>query len=158
MTIKVYGMSTYNAQRVTLALLEFGIEDFELIKVDFKIREHLSPEFMAMNPFHQIPVFESGDFRLYESRAIVHYIAEKYKDQGPNILGTTLEEKALVNQWVDSEAHRFNDFAFAPWSMEFYLSYMLKRPLDESLVAPLYEKLKFFFWMWLRNNWPRPSI
>lgn len=144
MAIKVYGMSTYNAQRVTLALLEFGIEDFELIKIDFKVREHLSPEFTKINPFQEIPVFESGDFRLYESRAIVRYIAEKYKDQGPNVLGSTLEEKALVNQWVDMEGHRFNDFAFAPWSMEYFLSYAQKRRLNESFLAPLYEKLKFF--------------
>ncbi|KAG0562209.1 hypothetical protein KC19_9G126600 [Ceratodon purpureus] len=144
MAIKVYGMSTYNCQRVSLALLEFGVEDFDLTLVDLKAREHFSPEYLAMQPFHQVPVFESGDFRLYESRAIVRYIAEKYKDAGPNILGSTLEEKALVNQWVDVEAHQFNDFAFAPWSMEYYLSWMMKRPLNEALVAPLYEKLGYF--------------
>lgn len=145
MAIKVYGISTYNAQRVTLALLEFGIEDFELVKVDLKAGEHFLPHFQAMQPFHQIPVYECGDFRIYESRAIVRYIAEKYKSQGPNVLGSTLEEQAVVNQWIESEGHQFNTLAFAPWSMEYHLSWMLKRPLDEPLLAPLHERLVKFF-------------
>jgi glutathione S-transferase len=146
MAIKVYGISTYNAQRVTLALLEFGIEDFELVKVDLAAREHFKPEFLAIQPFAQIPILECGDFHLYESRAIARYIAEKFKDQGPeNFLGKTLEEQAVVYQWIESEAHQFNDLAFAPWSMEYYLAYREKRPVNEEVLAPLRARLEKFF-------------
>jgi glutathione S-transferase len=47
-----------------------------------------------------------------ESRAIVRYYAAKYANQGPDLLGTTLEEKALVDQWLEVEAHNFNDLCF----------------------------------------------
>lgn len=47
-----------------------------------------------------------------ESRAIIRYYAAKYEDRGPNLLGNTLEEKALVDQWLEIEAHNFNDLVF----------------------------------------------
>jgi len=80
-----------------------------------------------------------------ESRAIVRFIAEKFKEQGPAILGNTLEEQALVNQWVETEGHQFSDLAFAPWSFEYYLGYKQKRPVKEEILAPLRAKLEKFF-------------
>jgi glutathione S-transferase len=51
-------------------------------------------------------------FYFAESRAIIRYYAAKYADYGPNLLGTTLEERALVDQWLEVEAHNFNDLAY----------------------------------------------
>lgn len=58
--------------------------------------------------------------------------------------GETLEEQALVNQWVEVEAHRFNDTAFLPWSLEYY-TWRFNRPLKEEFVSELYEKLTKVF-------------
>lgn len=44
-----------------------------------------------------------------ESRAIIRYYAAKYEDRGPNLLGKTLEERAVIDQWMDVEAHNFSD-------------------------------------------------
>ncbi|RVW61092.1 Glutathione S-transferase F11 [Vitis vinifera] len=62
--------------------------------------------------FWQVPVVEDGDFRLFESRAIVRYIAAKYAEQGPDLLGKSLEEKAVVDQWLEVEAHNFNELVY----------------------------------------------
>ncbi|KAG0590539.1 hypothetical protein KC19_1G107500 [Ceratodon purpureus] len=123
------------------------VEDFELVKVDLAAGEQLKPEFLAINPFAEIPVLEWGDFHLYESRAIARYIAEKFKEQGPeNFLGKTLEERAVVYQWIESESHQFNDSAFSPWVMEYYLAYYEeKRPVREEVIAPLRARLEKFF-------------
>nr|XP_027078204.1 glutathione S-transferase F11-like isoform X2 [Coffea arabica] len=67
---------------------------------------------LLFQPFGQVPVIEDGDFRLFESRAIVRYYASKNADHGPNLLGTTLEEKALVDQWLEVESHNFNDMIY----------------------------------------------
>ena len=56
-----------------------------------------------------------------------------------------MEEQALVNQWVEVEAHRFNDAAFAAWSREYMLAWKLNRPLNEELVGELYAKLTKVF-------------
>ncbi|KAA8530723.1 hypothetical protein F0562_005343 [Nyssa sinensis] len=98
-------------QRVLACLVELGV-DFEIIPVDLDAGEHKRPEFLLLQPFGQVPVIEDGDFRLFESRAIIRYYAAKHADQGHKLLGTTLEERALVDQWLEVEAHNFNDLVF----------------------------------------------
>ncbi|XP_011038319.1 PREDICTED: glutathione S-transferase F12-like [Populus euphratica] len=112
MVVKVYGPAmAVCPQRVMACLLEKGVE-FDLVHVDLDSGEQKLPEFLLKQPFGQVPVVEDGDFKLFESRAIIRYYAAKYEDRGPNLLGNTLEEKALVDQWLEIEAHNFNDLVF----------------------------------------------
>ncbi|KAL1327405.1 hypothetical protein HN51_037462 [Arachis hypogaea] len=112
MVVKVYGPRTAACpQRVLACLLEKGV-DFEIVHVDLDHGEQKQPHFLLKQPFGQVPVVEDGDFRLFESRAIVKYYAAKHAESGPNLLGTTLEERALVDQWLEVEAHNFNDLCF----------------------------------------------
>jgi len=50
----------------------------------------------ALQPFGQIPLLEDGDVRLFESGAIVHYIAER----SPVLLPTRQPDRAHVMQWM----------------------------------------------------------
>ncbi|KAG5090572.1 hypothetical protein AAZX31_18G043900 [Glycine max] len=112
MVVKVYGpASAACPQRVLVCLLEKGVE-FELVHVDLDQGEHKTPEFLLRQPFGQVPAVEDGDFRLFESRAIIRYFASKYADRGPDLLGKTLEERALVEQWLEVEASNFNNLCF----------------------------------------------
>ncbi|XP_047175254.1 glutathione S-transferase F11-like, partial [Vigna umbellata] len=36
----------------------------------------------------------------------------KYADRGSELMGKTLEERALVEQWLEVEAHNFNNLCF----------------------------------------------
>nr|BBE15856.1 glutathione S-transferase [Fagopyrum esculentum subsp. esculentum] len=113
MAVKVYGAARAACpQRVLACLMELEVE-FELIHVDLDFGEHKSPEFLTRQPFGQVPVIEDGDLQLYESRAIIRYIAGKYPDKNPKLLGTTLKEKAMVDQWLEVEAHNFNDLVYS---------------------------------------------
>lgn len=47
-----------------------------------------------------------------ESRAIIRYYAAKYEDRGDKLLGRSLEERAMVDQWLEVEAHNFNDLVY----------------------------------------------
>ena len=61
---------------VVLFATESGIElDYQL--VDLFTGEQYKPEYSAINPSHQVPVLEDGDFRLTESSAILKYLADK---------------------------------------------------------------------------------
>lgn len=44
---------------------------------------------------------------LTESRAIVRYICDKYPNQGPILHGSTLFDKAQVEQWLEVESQTF---------------------------------------------------
>ncbi|KAJ0966790.1 hypothetical protein J5N97_023707 [Dioscorea zingiberensis] len=113
MTVKIYGFTpAVCPQRVMLCLIEKGIA-FEIIPVDLQKLEQKQPNYLSKQPFGQVPYVVDGDFELYESRAIVRYYAAKYADKGPDLFGRTLEEKALVDQWLDIEAINFNPLVFS---------------------------------------------
>ena len=59
--------------------------------------QDLINEFLKLNPNGKVPCLIDDGFVLWESAAIVHYIAEKYK---PEMLGTNVQDKALVQQWA----------------------------------------------------------
>ncbi|XP_078439995.1 glutathione S-transferase F11-like [Wolffia australiana] len=112
MAVKIYGCSwAVSVQRAILCLVEKGVE-FELVHVDLDAMEHKKPEYLDLQPFGKVPYIEDGDLKLYESRAVARYYAAKYSTRGPALLGKTLEERALVDQWVDVEAMTFDPLVF----------------------------------------------
>merc|ERR1711959_50481 len=48
---------------------------------DITTGAHMTPTFLAMNPFHHIPTLKDGDFALGESCASLRYMALKYKPE-----------------------------------------------------------------------------
>ncbi|MBD2195537.1 MULTISPECIES: glutathione S-transferase family protein [Calothrix] len=81
---------SFNSRRPWIALLEKGL-DFELIEMQLN-GDQFQPEFVALNPFHHVPVLVDDDFRVVESLAILDYIEAKYPN--PSLLPK--EEKALA--------------------------------------------------------------
>ena len=62
---------------VMLFAAEAGIPlDYEV--VDLLTGAQYQPAFSAINPSHQVPVLEDGDFRLTESSAILRYLADTH--------------------------------------------------------------------------------
>jgi len=49
----------------------------DLIEVDLKAGAHKQPEFLAKNPFGQVPVLEDGETLIADSNAILVYLAKK---------------------------------------------------------------------------------
>jgi len=80
------------ARRVWIALLEKELP-FELLLVNLA-GEQLKPEFLALNPFHHVPVLVDGDLRVLESLAILDYLEAKYPNpalmpQSPEAIAQT---------------------------------------------------------------------
>lgn len=42
----------------------------------------------------------------------MRYYAEKYRSQGVELLGKTIEERGLIEQWLEVEAHNFHPPAY----------------------------------------------
>lgn len=75
--LKLYHLPiSFNSRRVWVALLEKKL-DFQLISLKLD-GDQFQPEFLALNPFHHIPVLVDEDITVIESLAILDYIEAKY--------------------------------------------------------------------------------
>jgi glutathione S-transferase len=69
------------------------------------IRDPNVPEFLALNPNGQVPVIVDDGFVLWESHAILRYLAEKHRgDLSPD----DGRERGLVDQWMSWQSSELN--------------------------------------------------
>lgn len=87
-----------NCYKVRLLLSLLGI-DCEMVAVDLRTRrEQKSPEFLRMNPRGQVPVLTDGDVTIWDSQAILVYVARKHG--GDQWLPIEPAAMAEVMQWL----------------------------------------------------------
>lgn len=72
--------------------------DVEFVQLDLAAGEHLTPEFLKLNPFGQVPVLVDGDTVVTDSNAILVYLATLYNKT--NWLPTTPQGAASVQKWL----------------------------------------------------------
>jgi glutathione S-transferase len=53
---------------------------FEVVELDMKAGDNRKPEYLALNPFGQVPTVQDGDITLFDSNAILVYLAKRYGD------------------------------------------------------------------------------
>ena len=76
--IRLYRMAiSGHCHRVELFLSLLGLP-YEVVDIDLVAREHKQPEFLARNPFGQVPVIEDGEVTLADSNAILVYLEGRY--------------------------------------------------------------------------------
>jgi glutathione S-transferase len=90
-----------HSHRVQLFLGLLGLP-YTLIDVDLPGGAHKRPDFLAKNPFGQVPVLEDGDVVLYDSNAILVYLATRYDDG--HWLPVDPVSAARVQQWLSLAA------------------------------------------------------
>uniref|UniRef100_A0ACD5VDP2 Uncharacterized protein n=1 Tax=Avena sativa TaxID=4498 RepID=A0ACD5VDP2_AVESA len=143
--VKVFGSAAFtNVARVLVCLEEVGAE-YEIVDIDFHVKEHKGPEHLARNPFGQVPAFQDGDLMLFQSRAISRYVLRKYKtadDEAVNLLREgSPEESALVDAWLDAEALRY-DPAMNSVFVQHRVVPALGGTPDEEIIGESLEKLR----------------
>lgn len=78
---------------------------------------------------------------MLESRAITKYLATKYQETGPDLLGNkSLAESAMVGLWVEVEAQQFNP-AISPLVFELLIKPLLGGTTDQQAVEAHAENL-----------------
>ena len=100
--IDLYYAPTPNGHKVTIFLEESGI-DYRIIPVDIRAGEQFFPEFLAIAPNNRIPAIvdqapadNGAPISVFESGAILSYLAEKHR----RFLPTQAREKADVMKWL----------------------------------------------------------
>jgi glutathione S-transferase len=95
------------ARRVWICLLEKQIP-FQPNIVQLNQKEQFEPEFLALNPFHHVPVIVDGDVKLIESIAILDYLDRAYPNlpmtpNNPADLGKMrMVQMSIVNELMST--------------------------------------------------------
>ena len=74
--ITLYTWSTPNGRKASIALEELGLP-YEVRPINIGKDEQFEPAFLKISPNNKIPAIVDGDFTLFESGAILLYLAEK---------------------------------------------------------------------------------
>ena len=74
--IRFYYHPSPNPAKVALFLEEAGLE-YELVPVDTRKGEQFDPAFLAINPNAKTPALVDGEATVFDSNAILLYLAEK---------------------------------------------------------------------------------
>ena len=96
--IVLYTANTMNGWKPLIFLHEAQI-DYELVPIDFGKKEQKAPDYLLLNPNGRIPtIVDRGadDFAVFESGAILWYLAEKYD----RFLSHDPKERSETLQWL----------------------------------------------------------
>lgn len=91
-----------HSHRAQLALSLMGLP-YRLIDVDLMKGAHKTQAFLQLNPFGQVPVLEDGDAVVFDSNAILVYLANKYDTTG-RWMPRDAHGQAAVQAWLSVAA------------------------------------------------------
>jgi GST-like protein len=124
--IKFYYSGAPNPMKVALMLEECGLE-YQPIPVDTRKGEQHKPEYLAINPNAKVPSIVDGDATVFDSNAILLYLAEK---TGKFLPGKTDKARGELLSWLMFVASGVGPFAgqsvhfrqYAPEKIEYALN------------------------------------
>lgn len=99
-----------HAHRAQLALGLLGLP-YELMEIDLKKGEQKTPEFLKISPFGQVPVLVDDGTAVFDSNAILVYLATRYDAQERRWLPRDPITQASVQAWLSVAA---GQIAFGP--------------------------------------------
>jgi GST-like protein len=174
--IDLYTAATPNGRKISIALEEMGLA-YTVRRIRLADREQKLPEYLAINPNGRIPAIvdrDEDDFAVFESGAILLYLAEKTGQFFPE----DMRERSLAVQWLmfqigglgpmQGQAHVFVRYAPEPipYAIERYqretrrLYEVLDRRLaDVPFLAGPYGIADMATWPWVASHdWAGVSL
>jgi glutathione S-transferase len=105
---------------VWLALEHLGIA-YELKVLSFSDKDTLKPEFVAINPRHQVPTIVDDGFALWESLAILEYLDERVPGAARRLYPGTAQERARIRRLAREDEEHLDRKGLTPIYDELYL-------------------------------------
>lgn len=149
--LTLYTAGTPNGWKPSITLEELGLQ-YKVVTLDISKNETKEPWFLEICPNGRIPALvdhEEGEFKVWESGAIMWYLAEKYG----GLLPKDFKQKTEVHCWLmfqmggvgpmQGQANHF--FKYAPEKIE----YGINRYKNETkrLYSVLDDRLKDHEWL-----------
>jgi len=109
-----YSLASPPCRSVHMVAKALGVK-LNLKKLDTRKKEHMTPEFLKINPQHTIPTLVDNGFAIWESRAILGYLADKYA-KNDSMYPKDPQKRAVVNQRLYFDMgtlyQKFGDYYF----------------------------------------------
>jgi glutathione S-transferase len=93
-----------NGRKVHMFLEEVGAQ-YQLARLDLPKGDQKNPDYLKLNPNGKVPTLIDDGFVLWESNAILLYLAEKFPQA--RLLPTEAQDRARVFQWLLFEQTTF---------------------------------------------------
>ena len=126
------------AFKVFAVLEELGVP-CERITIEMAKGQHKSPEYLAINPNGKVPTLVDGDFHVWESNAILTYLAAKHPER--ELMPTDARGLATLHQWLQWQASQFGPASNKVMFETVYAGFF-GRTTDEAKLATALEELK----------------
>ena len=94
-----------NSRKAALTLEEVGAE-YEYHSIDLMQGGQKQPDYLAINPNGKVPTLRDGDHLLWESSAIMLYLAEKFPTAG--LIPTDSVQRSKLYQWLIWQPGTYN--------------------------------------------------
>lgn len=136
MSVVVYGVDLSPPVRsVLLTAKAIGL-DVKLQSVNVLEGEHKTEEYLKKNPAHTIPLLEDDGFFLFESRAIMAYLVQKYGNDD-KLYPKDIKKRALIDNML-----YFEGSALFPSIAGFFAPQIREgKPADPEKEAIMNEKI-----------------
>ena len=95
MKIELYTAATPNGYKVSIALEELGLK-YEVKKIELSKGIQKEPWFLKLNPNGRIPVLKHGKEVIFDSGAILYFLAKKYN----KLMPASETGRMKVMQWL----------------------------------------------------------
>ena len=92
--------------RRVVALLEEAKIPYEPVHVALNEGAHMAPDYLKVNPNHQVPTLIDEELKIHESNAILRYLCGKH--QLENWYPKNPAIRATVDQWLDWNQSRLS--------------------------------------------------
>ncbi|KAI3453701.1 hypothetical protein Pfo_010364 [Paulownia fortunei] len=101
MELKLYVDRLSQPSRAILIFCKANGIEFEEVKIEIGKMQHRSPEFAEINPMKQIPAIVHGDFKLFESHAILIYLASAFSGVADHWYPADVHKRAKIHSVLD---------------------------------------------------------
>src|SRR5919205_3465159 len=124
--IQFYFNLAPNPMKVALALEEMELP-YEPVPVDTRKGDQFAPDFLAINPNAKVPAIVDGEATVFDSNAILLYLAEKtgkfLPENTPKLRGELLSWLMFVASGIGPYAGQFVHFnAYAPEKLPYAIN------------------------------------
>ena len=135
-----YASISPNAKRIRVCAAELGIP-LEAVQLDVGKGETRAPEYLALNPMGRVPTVTDDSFVLWESPAILWYMATKHGAQ--QLLPKELRAEADTLRWLFFCASHI-DSHLTVLMQERFIKARRKLESDPALIAAAEKELARF--------------